>query len=499
MKKAKYIMAAVLSLCLLCGCNEKAVTAGVTEQSGTEASVTTSEAVTESTTSEAVTEKPAEADAYREDNELEADYNDDNLLYYASHGMLNESCKINGIEAEFEWEGSPDKNYIIKIYDEDYNLFLEQTVEGNFFNISGLDTGMYLYAIIFELTDEGAEKYVKSVHLHMSDVSDCGDISVSYNDDDRYVFTWEPVEGAERYIIFVDNNEYYDDLTYIKTVADNQATITDFCPGQKKTIAVVPARTGEDGKIIYGGRNAFDFVPVKSGDIASAEYVSGSESIEHKGRTIYVFEYDYPVIKVSDSAVSRKINDEIKKLAIIECDEEEIKQYADDLIGSAFEDAQSYDASKVEIVKNTEDMLTVYAFRDVYNAGAVHGYYWGTYNHFDPKTGEYIKFNDVFDRKALYNDLKEKMMEQLYAAYDYDYSPSDYDYTTLDNAFSEGYLNEDYSNELDWLDTHWFYENDTLTIYFDVYQMGSYAEGIKSVSFGYDEIKGYILNKNILK
>lgn len=496
MKRVKYI-AAVLSLCLLCGCSEKAVTAGVTEQSETETSVTTSEAVTESTTSEAVTEKPAVA--YREDNELESGYSDDNILYYASHGLLNEGCKINGIEAEIEWEGSADKTYIVKMYDEDYALFLEQTVEGNFFNISGLDTGIYLSANIFELTDDGSENYIKSVYLHMSDVSDCGDISISYNDDDRYVFTWEPVENAEYYLIFVDNNEYYDDLTYLKTVVDNQATITDFCPGQKKTIAVVPARKGADGKIIYGGRGALDFVPVKSGDIATAEYVSGSESIEHKGRIIYTFDYDYPVIKVSDSAASQKINDRIKELAIIECDEDEIKQYADDLIGSAFEDAQSYDASMVKIVNNTEDMLTVYAFRDVYNAGAVHGYYWGTYSHFDPKTGEYIKFNDVFDRKALYNDLKEKMMDQLYAAYDYDYTPSEYDYESLDNAFSEGYLKEDYSNGLDWLDTHWFYDNDTLTIYFDVYQMGSYAEGIKSVSFGYDEIKGYILNKDVLK
>ena len=131
MKKTNYITAAVLSLCLLCGCSEKAVTAGVTEQSETEASVTTSEAVTESTTSEAVTEKPAEAEAYREDNEIKADYSDDNILYYASHGMLNEGCKINGIEAEFEWEGSPDKEYAVKIYDENYDLFLEQTVEGN--------------------------------------------------------------------------------------------------------------------------------------------------------------------------------------------------------------------------------------------------------------------------------------------------------------------------------------------------------------------------------
>lgn len=123
--------------------------------------------------------------------------------------------------------------------------------------------------------------------------------------------------------------------------------------------------------------------------------------------------------------------------------------------------------------------------------GGAHGVYMDRAYIFDTESGRALSFDDLSDdRAALEQLLLEKMYDTLHN--DVRYKPI-FDYMT---AFKS---DEDLDDELKALfrEGSWTLNADGLVVFSDIYEIGSYADGIVRFTVPYEELDG-VLNESLL-
>lgn len=132
-----------------------------------------------------------------------------------------------------------------------------------------------------------------------------------------------------------------------------------------------------------------------------------------------------------------------------------------------------YDETYQDIMRSDERVVSLLYYNDMYMGGA-HGMYgWGGEN-YDPVSGEKITISDVVLDIDRFNEiLKEKLLE--YDAY--------LEESTIDTNL-EAYKNRLSNGEGDY---NWSIDYSGITVYFNPYEMGSYAQGAQNIRIRFDE------------
>ncbi len=132
-----------------------------------------------------------------------------------------------------------------------------------------------------------------------------------------------------------------------------------------------------------------------------------------------------------------------------------------------------YDESYQDIMRSDERVVSLSYYNESYMGGA-HGMYGWSGINIDPVTGEYIKLSDVVTNVDLLNViLKEKLLE--YDRY--------LEESTIDSSL-EAYKDRLENDEGDY---NWSIDYQGITVYFNPYEMGSYAQGAQQIRIRFED------------
>jgi len=132
-----------------------------------------------------------------------------------------------------------------------------------------------------------------------------------------------------------------------------------------------------------------------------------------------------------------------------------------------------YDESYQDILRSDERVVSLAYYNESYMGGA-HGMYGWNGQNFDPRTGENIKISDViFDVDVFNAILKEKFLE---------YDPY-LEESTIDTNL-EAYKSRLENGEGGY---NWSIDYYGITVYFNPYEMGSYAQGAQQIRIKFED------------
>lgn len=200
----------------------------------------------------------------------------------------------------------------------------------------------------------------------------------------------------------------------------------------------------------------------------------------------FKYYYEYPVIK-SNIPNADKINDFILKEA-----KGSYNMATDYSVDYTEEDCRSYLHNEYEsnnlqrsVITGIDEVLGHYLviYRDEYEMfiGANHGMYYDRCELFDLDSGENVKFMDIY--KGSEEEFKEIVASAAKEQFKTDPELMDRTYATDETEMYRGIL--EYIR-LDW-EAFKFYD-DYLTVDFDPYMVGSYADGIVSIKVPYSKL-----------
>ncbi len=220
--------------------------------------------------------------------------------------------------------------------------------------------------------------------------------------------------------------------------------------------------------------------------IADDELPYQKISLEEKGDR-YDISMEYPLVKFADES-PQNIKD-INK-AILAWMEKSILFKLPEI---RVEDTISYDnlglgdfwKNMYEITFNinsfSEEIVSIKFERYWYFIGTVHGYSSVRAFNYYPETGQVIQLKDVFTEGTDYlSQISEYVIKDLFDQYE----KAEYDVKALDAAVKEGAApkEENFNN--------FGLSRDSLVIYFDEYEVGSYSVGPRVVSIPYSKLRG---------
>lgn len=132
-----------------------------------------------------------------------------------------------------------------------------------------------------------------------------------------------------------------------------------------------------------------------------------------------------------------------------------------------------------KVTHSSVDLLNIQIKYYTYTGGA-HGYQGLRSLIFDPTTGKIIPNNELFIDTNKFKDFAEKKFRLKYKI--------------PENASINegGFL---FDNEAFQLPQNIFYTDNGLILYYNTYEIASYADGPKELQFSYDELKPYLLIK----
>ncbi len=143
----------------------------------------------------------------------------------------------------------------------------------------------------------------------------------------------------------------------------------------------------------------------------------------------------------------------------------EMESYGDAMYG------EYYDKTKISILRADTNAVGLLMLFDGYSGGA-HGYYGYIGNAFDTKTGKKLELKDVVtDISTFFDKVLERLKEQYSDIYEDFWDP-------------EGYI-EELKKEPN---ISWSLSNEGVTVYFNPYEISSYADGVQFVTVYFDEI-----------
>lgn len=162
------------------------------------------------------------------------------------------------------------------------------------------------------------------------------------------------------------------------------------------------------------------------------------------------------------------------------------REGADDYIATAVQDVKDfietsgdyaiypyYDETYQDIMRSDERVVSLSYYNEMYMGGA-HGMYGWSGGNYDPVLGEKITISDVIlDIDSFNTVLKSKLLE-------YDGSLED---ATIDTNL-ESYKTRLENGEGDY---NWSIDYSGITVYFNPYEMGSFAQGAQRIRIKYEE------------
>lgn len=493
------LISAVISTLILAGCgaaenastentsaDNTAESTAVTEMQTSEISAEENTAVTDEEQPEDVTDAPEEEDKPYNDDE-EAVVGDevltDSTLLKLFRSTYNKKSKLSADGVTVSWESQPGRTYLVSAGDMAY--YVEG--EGELL-ISDLERNIPYEVTVMDITGSEDETgpVVFEDNIFMLEMIGCGGMKVSYHDSERTIVSWSAPAGCEFTVVYLDGE-------YFKTVKAGQVTVEGLCPWSEHSIKTVPMKSGEEGGFVYGCSTEFVFLVEDDDCAATAERAELTDSLEYKGSVIYTEKSSYPVLTLSDEAVSKKLNDAIGKYAAISYNKKDEQALADDAAASGLTFSAAVE-NRIDLVRNTDKLITVSVVRTRTTAGSTTASVSCRYFSFDPSTGEAVPFDTVFDR-ALFTDRFDEIVEKVFTGYE----PTESDTAALEATLKKDADSKQFNDGMDWLDRHWYISDGKLFIVFDASQVGTLSEGVKRISFGLDEIKDYIADKAFTK
>ena len=124
-----------------------------------------------------------------------------------------------------------------------------------------------------------------------------------------------------------------------------------------------------------------------------------------------------------------------------------------------------------DVIRADKAVLSIARYFYMYEGGA-HGYYTKSGEAYDVATGKRIELGDLVVDKSAFVDLIKKKLVETY--------PDTYFFADLDTYFD----NEIYSGERE---LSWSIDYNGVTVYFQPYELASYADGILYARFSFDE------------
>lgn len=217
-------------------------------------------------------------------------------------------------------------------------------------------------------------------------------------------------------------------------------------------------------------------------------------------QTILTFSYDTTTVHIEGrDAASERINTSLGVL--------EEKYYSGngmgDGVGELFEQATDnyavamelkddrpleFTSSRSATVRRSDSRILSIVYEIQVYSGGMHGIYHERAHVFDTQTGGRLLFSELCDTPDQTEALKEHMLGKMVEQAKAENSGVDLSRYEDDDALKTA---------LSALirDTTWYLDESGLTVFSDVYELGSYADGIIRFSFSYEDICEYLSSK----
>ena len=158
--------------------------------------------------------------------------------------------------------------------------------------------------------------------------------------------------------------------------------------------------------------------------------------------------------------------------------------------GSSFFGPYSLE-EEITVKRADETVLSVYNFESDYEGGA-HGMYGASCDNYDVTTAAELKLSDVVAISE--DELNEIIKKELLEIEEYEGQ-----FTDLDSKLSSYKYDPkpDYENNVYEFGYMWYLSHDGLHIFFNPYDLASYADGMQDIVIGYNEYPGTINDKYI--
>ncbi|AXG73924.1 DUF3298 domain-containing protein [Flavobacterium arcticum] len=128
------------------------------------------------------------------------------------------------------------------------------------------------------------------------------------------------------------------------------------------------------------------------------------------------------------------------------------------------------------VTHRTDSLLNITLNHFTYTGGA-HGYAGTRSLLFDPKTGHALAYRDIFNDVKSFTDYAEKSFRKKFKI------------EAMQSINSTGFM---FENETFVLPNAIFFQEDGLLLYYNTYEVSSYAEGAKELLLPYKEIEQYL-------
>jgi len=207
-----------------------------------------------------------------------------------------------------------------------------------------------------------------------------------------------------------------------------------------------------------------------------------------KNSEYYGYSTIYPEIELKDKKIQEKINLGIKQNFIFPYSEENLNEETDEEI----EESWLSESSQTDFeVKKFNSILQIQKGNSWYSIGAAHGLYDVEYLLFDINTGENINANSLFNDEKNWRKKVSELVRDKY---------KDTDYFVFD---AEGKNDIELAKLFERDDYNIFFDRNKIMIYYDLYELTPYSDGIPCFEIKIKEIEDYLnkeseLYKNIL-
>ncbi|MDO4633794.1 MAG: hypothetical protein Q4B01_08070 [Eubacteriales bacterium] len=177
----------------------------------------------------------------------------------------------------------------------------------------------------------------------------------------------------------------------------------------------------------------------------------------------------YPELDAALTATTDKI------AAIGKENFEKLQSYAEsDSSNADDEDSTFYSSWQDAVICRSDTAIFSFLSDDYFSAGGPHPYSSYTTYNFDPSTGAALSIRDV---ASDWNTLKNVIYNRMHEQYSYLFSEEG---STIETS-----LNEFLDEKPDQI--HWVMKNDSVEVYFNTYELGTYADGSQQLTFLFSE------------
>lgn len=192
---------------------------------------------------------------------------------------------------------------------------------------------------------------------------------------------------------------------------------------------------------------------------------NGASVVAQKHRpNRYMLTYHPQIINHPDKGVEKQINKDLEKLFVdIEKDSEALEEFYYVTIDKYFE------------IKELDEIITVLEYGYFYPIGAAHGSPWITSHHININTGRFYTLEDLFTKNSNYQDILETIIK-----------------AQMEQQNENKFMYFDLAEPTIQADQSFVLTEDGIEIFFQVYEIASYAAGMPSFEIPYEELRDII-------